>query len=274
MTTAGDIVNAALEDVGVLAVGQTALAEDMNGGLVRLNRMIGQFNRRRWLIFHLVDVICQTTGDESYTIGQGAQLNVPRPDKIENGCFFRQFVSGPAGAAFNDDFNDDFVHEQTSNGFSVDYPLTILESREDYNKIALKAMQSWPSFIYYDAAYTLRTPIAGGSVQYPCGNIIINPVPTPGQFELHILVKDVLNTFAVPSTELVLPPEYEEALEYNLALRLCAKYQIEVPVAVAGLARAALATIRSANSQVPLLQLPGDLVGNGGRYNVYSDRSY
>lgn len=245
MTTARDIIASALEDVGIVGVGQTPLAEDMNYGLVRLNRMIGQFNERRWLVFHLVDAVAQTTGNASYTVGPGGVFNVAsgRPDKLEDGCFFRQFVTGAGNSSY-----------------PVDYPLTLLEAREDYNRIALKNMASWPSFIYYDAAM-------------PLGNLYINPVPTAGQFEIHILIKDALATLANLSTVLATPPAYEEAFEYNLALRFCAKYQIEATREIAGLARAALSTIRSANTQIPLQELPAALTGSGRRYNIYSDRS-
>jgi hypothetical protein len=89
---------------------------------------------------------------------------------------------------------------------------------------------------------------------------------------LHILVKDVLATYPTPATVLSVPPEYEEAFEFNLALRFAAKYNLDASREVIGLARAALATIRSANTQVPLAQLPSGLVSNGQNYNIYSDR--
>jgi hypothetical protein len=279
MTTARDIITRALEDVGVVGVGQTPLAEDVNYGLTRLNSMIGQFNRRRWLVFHTKDVVCQTTGNAVYTVGVGADFNVPRPDKLENGCFFRQYTNGgpTGGGDFNSDFNNDFSTGNGQSQYAVDYPLTLIEAREDYNKIALKGMGSWPSFVFYDPAYTMRVANGGapGSAEYPCGNLFINPVPHPGQFELHILVKDVLQTLANANTVLSTPPEYEEAFEYNLALRFLTKYQITEPgivSSVSALARASLATIRSANSQVALLSLPNTLIGDGRRYNIYSDR--
>ena len=50
ISTVGDLITLALKDSGVLGAGQTALAEDMNDALSRLNMMLGQWNRRRWLI--------------------------------------------------------------------------------------------------------------------------------------------------------------------------------------------------------------------------------
>lgn len=134
-------------------------------------------------------------------------------------------------------------------------------------------MSSWPAFLFYDPASTLLVPPAGGAAA-PTGFLYVNPIPLAGQFEIHILVKDVLATLANLSTVLATPPEYEEALEYNLAIRFAAKYQIDASKEVLGLAQAALATIRSANTQVPLLDLPVGLTSNGSRYNIFSDRAY
>jgi hypothetical protein len=284
-TTARDIIVRALEDVGVVGVGQTPLAADVNFGLTRLNAMIGQFNRRRWLVYHTVDVACPTTGLNVYSVGLGMNFNIPRPDKLEDGCYFRQYFSGssgspnsnsPTNADFSSDFNADFGPLQLisqPNGYAVDYPLALLQSREDWNRIPLKDMNSWPAFIFYDPANSFMSP-GGALPPVATGFLYINPVPMTGQFELHILVKDVLTTFANLSTVLATPPEYEEAFEYNLAIRFAAKYQIDCPKEVLGLAAAALATIRSANTQVPLLELPVGLTSNGSRYNIWSDRDY
>lgn len=252
--------------------------------------MIGQFNRRRWLIYHTIDVACPTTGLNVYSVGPGQNFNIPRPDKLEDGCYFRQYFSGSPGAsnsnqptasAVSTDFGPDFGPSGLVSqppGYAVDYPLALLQSREDWDRIPLKNMNSWPAFIFYDPANTLMTPMGTGTTPLPgqvavrTGFLYINPAPMAGSFELHILVKDVLATLANLSTVLATPPEYEEAFEYNLAIRFAAKYQIDCPKEVLGLASAALATIRSANTQVPLLELPGALVSRGSRYNIFSDR--
>lgn len=279
MTTARDIIYRALEDVGIVGVGQTPLAEDLNFGLQRFNAMIGQFNRRRWLVFHTVLVSCITTGNPVYSFGQGGNFNYPRVDKLETGCFFRQAVGGSLGTGddFNNDFNQDFgpLPNPSGGGFLVDYPLTLLESRADFNRIALKNLPSWPSFIFYDAANVPTLPIGAnpGTPTYPVGYVHINPVPMAGQFEIFLNVKDLLVTLSNLSTVLATPPEYEEAFEFNLALRFAAKYQIEASREIIGLAKAALATIRSANTQVPQLQLPVGLTQAGARYSVWSDRA-
>lgn len=294
MSTVRDIIVRSLEDVGVIGVGQTPLSEDVNYGLSRFNAMIGQFNRRRWFIWHTVDVACQTTGLNIYTVGLNGNFSIPRPDQLEDGCYFRQYFTGAPGSTnsnrpftggdFNSDFNADFGGNQTvivsqPGGYAVDYPLILLQSREDWNRIALKSMPSWPAYVFYDAANTqviapnTITQLTPQGVPYPTGFLYINPVPYAGQFEIHILVKDVLSTYANLTTLLSSPPEYEEFFEFQLAIRFCVKYQIDASRELLGLARASAATIRSANTQVPSLGLPVGLTAQGARYNIYSDRS-
>lgn len=67
-----------------------------------------------------------------------------------------------------------------------------------------------------------------------------------------------------------LPEEYEEALIYNLSLRLSAMYQLEATQATMRLAKASLNTIRISNTQVPSLVMPASLRSRGYGFNIYS----
>lgn len=237
MTTARDLINDSLKDAGAIGVGQTALAEDINDGLKRLNAMLAQWSRQRWLVYHLIDVAFTADGSLNYSIGAGGDLNYPRPDRIE-AAFFRQIAGVP--------------------GNQVDYPLGVLNSREDYNRIALKGMQSFPSVVFYDSGY-------------PLGYVYIWPVPTD-LYEIHLSLKATLTAFANLNSDVNLPPEYEEALRVNLAVRLRVKYQMPIDGQLIGLAKSALNVIRNSNAQIPSLQMPNDLVRGGGNYNIFADR--
>lgn len=236
-TTALDIIKLALAATGIIGLGQTPRAEDSNRALVLMNMMLGQWQRKRWLIWHLVDQALVMTGAQSYTIGIGGQFNVARPDRVE-AAFIRMLV--PTGPN------------------QIDYPLKLLESREDYNRLALKTLNSFPQYLFYDSAY-------------PLGNIFPWPIPS-SQYELHLSLKEQLGTFALVSTAVNLPPEYFEALWTNLAMRLFPIYQREIDMTVAALAKASLNTIRGANTQIPVLGIPRALAPGGG-YNIYSDSS-
>jgi hypothetical protein len=175
----------------------------------------------------------------SYSVGPGGNFNVMRPDRLE-AAFFRQFINS------------------TPN--QVDYPLEILESREDYNRIVLKTLPSLPRYIFYDAAW-------------PLGFVYPWPVPQAGIYEIHLTLKETLNQFASLSQAIQLPPEYEEALWTNLCLRLAPIYQMQARPEVVGLAKSSLAVIRGANTQVPRLTIPVYL-NRPALYDANSDRLY
>lgn len=239
MTTALSLINLCLREAGVIGVGQTTQAEDVNDALMLLNGMMGQWSRRRWLVYHLIDVTTQGTGALSYTLGPGGDFNLTqRPDKIE-AAFFRQTV----GTVPN----------------QVDYPLAPIWSREEYNDIALKSLNSFPQVYFYDSAF-------------PLGSVFIWPLPS-NQYEIHLSIKDTLQTFDTLTTEINLPPEYFEALHYNLAVRLRPLYQLPPDGSLTQLAKLALNTIKNANAQIPALQMPSDLI-HGSNYNIFSDQQY
>jgi hypothetical protein len=236
MATARDLITLSLKDAGIVGVGQTANAEDINDGLTRLNAMIAQWSRRRWLVYHLVDVVFTATGALSYSIGIGGDIPANRPDQIES-AFFRQTV----GSIPN----------------QVDYPLFILPSRENYNMIALKTLQSFPQYLFYDSGW-------------PLGNVFIWPVPT-SLYEVHLSLKATLQQVSNLTDVINFPPEYEEALRLNLSVRLRVAYQMSPDPGLNALAKVALNTIKNSNAQIPTLQLPGDLVRSRLPYNLYSD---
>lgn len=239
MATALDIINLAQEAVGNLGVGEVLSAEESNKSLRMLNMMLGQWNRKRWLIYRLVETSFAMTGAQSYTVGAGGNFNIARPDRLEF-AFMRQ--------------------TNIANPNRIDYPLQILESREDYSAIAIKQLQASPStFIWYDPAY-------------PLGSVYPWPVPS-NEYSLFILTKAVLVEFAALGTTVALPPEYEEALWTNLCLRLAPTYQLPVPEDVKALAKSSRNVLRGANAQIARLTMPPELCRNG-LYNIYSDRTY
>lgn len=240
-TTPLDIITQALKKAGILGVGQIALAEDTNDAYSDLQDMLGQWQRKRWLIWHLVDYAFTSTGAQSYTVGPGGNFNIsPRPDRIES-AFFRQLINS------------------TPN--QVDYPLSIIEAREDYNLIALKQLSSFPQYLFYDSAFPT-------GVAYPW------PIPSASLYSIHLTVKETLAQFTSLAQTISLPLEYFAALKFNLAVRLRQAYQLPADVVLVGLAKDALNVIRNANLQIPRLQIPKELIRPGGVYNIFSDQFY
>lgn len=240
-TTVLDIVTLALKDCGALGVGQTALPEDANDAFTKLNWMLAQWNRKRWLVYHLIDKQITSTGAQFYSIGpSGADITMSeRPDKLES-AFFRQLVQSQPN--------------------QIDYPLEILQSHEDYNNIALKSLVSFPSYVFYNPAY-------------PNGNLFPWPIPQPDIYALWFTFKEILAQFTSLAQVIVLPTEYMAALHYNLVIRLYPQYSRADPTFQINvqLAKDSLNVIRESYTAISRLQMPTDLV-RPGIYNPYSDQ--
>lgn len=232
MTTPVELINLALKKVGVLGVGQTAAAEDIQDAFTELNMMLAQWAVKRNVVHQILDVGIPSTGQQTYTVGPGGDYNMPRPSKIV-GAYARQETNPP-----------------------IDYPLQVLPSMTDYVRIPTKTIASLPSTVYYDP-------------QFPLGVLHVWPVSVVG-YSVHILALSPLARFETPYDDINLPPEYEEALMYNLAGRLFPSYGMPENQTVISLAAASLNTVRMANAQIGRLYMPADLVRRG-RYNVYSD---
>lgn len=243
LTTIGDLVTQCLKEAGVLGVGQTANAEDSNECWFRIQAMLQQWERKRWLVYHLVDLSKVSTGAASYSVGPGGDIDTGagtvRPAKIES-AFLRQLV--------------------TSAPNQVDYPLEVLQSWEDFSRIRLKSLVAFPQAVFLDAGWPLAT-------------LHIYPIPNATIYETHLQVLAQLPVkYATLATLVNLPYEYYYAILTNGALRLRPKYQIPTYPGdpLPGLAKDALNVLRGANTQIARLQLPD--LGRSTQYNIFSDQ--
>ncbi len=227
ITTTGDLITFALRTAGINGVGQTPLAEDSNTGLQLLRNMLAEWQRRRWLVWTLAGTAITSTGAAFYSVGPSGDFDIARPDKIE--AAYARLLP-------------------TQAGLSVDYPLTIIASREDYSQITLKGLTTFPGALYYDPAF-------------PAGIAYFWPIPPDGQFELHIITKQTLPVYATLTDSLALPPEYISAALYSLAVELAMNYGLDPKPAVVARMAAALSVIRMANVQPATLNMPAGITG-------------
>lgn len=153
---------------------------------------------------------------------------------------------------------------QISQPNQVDYFMDILQSHEDYDKIALKKLQSFPGAVFLDS-------------DHPLGNLYFYPVPQANIYSINVTVREQLQTsFVTLATPLNLPWEYYSAILYNLALRLRGTFQIPPPPGdqLPGLANNALNVLRGPNTQIARLKMPKELTRSSGIYNIFSDQNY
>jgi hypothetical protein len=248
ITTIGDLCSAQLRECGAVGIGQTASADEITDAWARTQWMIQQWERKRWLIYHLVDLHLVSTGAQTYTVGPGGDFNTgtaklsARPNRLES-AFLRQIQTTPPN--------------------QIDYPLEVIQSWEDYGRIALKSLVSFPGAVFLDT-------------DWPLGVLHTYPVPNANIYEIHLQVRAQLpQSFPTLATEIVLPYEYYAAILYIGALRLRPKYRLPTFPGdpLPGLAKDAANVLRTGNAQIARLVMPGGLL-QGSQYNIFSDRFY
>jgi hypothetical protein len=238
--TCGDLLTNALQDSGVVGLDESIEPLQLTRAFRQVNWLLAQWARKRFLCYRIQDYSVVSTGALNYTVGLGGNINInPRPDRLEYA--FLRFLNQPFGSTL-----------------FVDIPLYIIQSHEDYSRIAVKNVGTLPWQIFYDPVW-------------PVGLLIPWPIPQASLYELHVGFKVVLPRFTNIAQTIMFPPEYEAALNWTLARRLRASYQMPVDNEINSLARESLNVIRLANTAVGVLRMPRFLRNRNRAYDVYGD---
>jgi hypothetical protein len=232
---AGQLLTNALQDAGIIGLDEAPEATVLNRAFRQANWLLAQWARKRWLVYRLEDYSFLSIGAQFYTVGLNQTVNIsPRPDRLEYA--FLRFLST----------------------FPVDIPLDIIQSHEDYSRITVKTIGTLPWRIFYDPAWSI-------------GILRPWPVPQASLYEIHVGFKVVLPRFTGVQQPINFPPEYEAALNWCLAARLRASYQLPPDPKVDSLARDALNTIRLANTAMSTMQTPVYLRRRNTAYDYRGD---
>lgn len=242
MTTVNDVLNEAFRKSGVLGLGQTMDGGDIVSGLADFNDMVSQWNTMRWMVWDLVTLGYISTATSPLTVGNGGNFNVAvAPNRIES-AFQRQIVT---------------------TGLNVDTPIEIIPSREEYNRLSLKQLQSFGLYAFYDNSY-------------PMGNLYLYPIPNASIYEIFISIKNAIPVYttATLATVLPTPAHYIAALKFNLAKRFRQAYGkgLRPDPELNALAQSALEIVKQSNLQIPELVMPRTLIIQSSGYNILSDQ--
>jgi hypothetical protein len=230
--TAQQVVFLALRMAGRITDEQSVSdsSKDVNDAFSLLVMMLGQWQRKRWLVWNEQELSKVSTGANYYSIGPGQDFDSPRPDEIHAAwCRLKPF-SGPN---------------------AVDLPLSIIESHEDWASIGVKDLKSLPAAVFYDSSF-------------PIGRVYFWPVPPAADYEMHLVVKATLPIPVTVTDAMALPPEYLDAVVSNLACRIVVASGGQISPFLLGQARASLDTVKLANTQIPQLGMPAALAGRRG----------
>lgn len=206
--------------------------------------MLALWNEKRWLVWHLLDFGFSSDGRSvPYSCGPSGNFNMnPRPSRIES-AYVRQLNTG---------------------SYHVDTPLVVVQAREEWSRLALKTLISFPKYIFLDTAF-------------PLGLVNLYPWPNAGIYEIHIVVKDVFPISLTNTTSFAnYPPVTIPCMKFNLARWFRQAYGkgLRPDIELNNMANDTLETIRQAQVQVPELNMPRMLVSVPSLYNIYGDYAY
>jgi hypothetical protein len=196
--------------------------------------MLDSWSNERLMIHTLTQTSFGLTASQgSYTIGNGGNFNMTRPQRIIDPCWIRD--SG-----------------------NIDYPLQLINA-EAYGKIPDKTTDgTYPQYLYYDYGYSATST----------GTVYFWPEPDTG-LSTFINTLQPLQTLSTISHSVIMPPGYQDAIELNYAVRSA----FGVAPVSPELERAAMkakAALKMQNSPAPISRL--DLMAGNqlGRRTIFT----
>lgn len=233
--TARELITSAMRLSGILAQGEVPSSNEANDALSSLNDMIDTWSNEQLLIpAKAYETFPLVVGQQTYLMGSGASdFNTTRPQFIE-----------------------DINFQQVSSNPPYELPIKILNQNQ-WASITTKTLTSnfptkmWPQYTYPHA--TLRF--------WPIPNISVNVV---------IWSWKTLSTLTTLDTALSVPPGYNKALRYNLAVELGPEYGKSLDPIIIAHATESKAVLKRMNSRVDLLGVDSGLLQQKSSFNWYT----
>lgn len=229
--TGRDLVSASLRLIGAIASGDSMAAQEATDGLSALNRMLASWSTESLLVNAKVrEVFPLVPGQQAYTMGVTGNFNTSRPLKIEAALI-----------------------QVTGSSQPPELALQVL-NMEQFASIVVKGVtSSIPTYLYCEGTNPLET---------------LNLWPIPSTLQSIVLYSwKPLSTFPDINTDVVFPPGYDEALIYNLAIRLAPEYGKSTPGEVMQIATDAKAAIKRMNTKPQYLQIDDGIASKSGGWN-------
>lgn len=241
MATVLDLSTAALQDLGVLAANESPPAADANYCLSTLNRLVDQWAAERLMMYAVTrSTWAITSGDGSYTIGSGGNINIPWPVYVQN----VQFVDESTDAPY------------------TEYPMSMLTD-DAWAAVPQKDLESnLPTCWYLDRAYALGL-----------GNLRLWPIPTNSDLVGVIYAATQVSEFTALTQTVYLPPGYRELIVTALAARIAPAFnQTGMVPALNDVADKAKRIVKTSNTRILDMSFDSAVLPQGGRYyfDIYS----
>lgn len=232
MATVRELITSSLRVISVVQKSEPITADEAQDALEVLNDLLASWANDSLMIYARTwETFNLVPGQLKYTIGAGGDFNTTRPTQIISAYYMQA-------------------------GSDITYPLTQITDDQYALEINQKNLSSnIPEFYNFDNAY-------------PLASIRIWQVPSVAS-TFNMQSEKQVSSFASLDDEVILPPGWNRALRYNLAIDLAPEYNQEITPVIAEIARESKSLLMSqALKNRPLTFIPGT-IGQG--YSVYGD---
>lgn len=229
--TARELISAALRLLGAIAPGESLAASEAKDGLSALNLMLDSWSTESLMIYQTeIENFPFVVGKQTYSMGAGGDFDTARPVSIGNAL-----VRIPSA------------------GTNTELPIKVV-TEDEWARIILKeTASSIPTYLYMEGSYPLAT-------------LYIWPVPSVAN-ELVLYSAKPLTKLTSLDSEISMPPGYERALKYNLAVELAPEFGRSVTPEVLGVAVDSKAALKRINSKPQYLEVDKALRASSPTWN-------
>ena len=240
--TALEIITTSLKLIGVLSHGEVAEPEEAQDCLARMNTMLNTWAAER-LSTYVVNrsLYTLTAGQQRYTLGPTGDFVQQRPQWIDRmGILQQQNTDQP-----------------------IELPLKLLTTQRWLGQVPVKNItSSLPTRVYVDGAFPNR-------------NMDFWPFPDIGNLQISVYWAESLSQFTVLTTDTSFPPAYDEAIIYNLAVRLMPEFGHQTDPAIVVRALELFSIVKSSQMATHMEELVVDdaLTATGKTFDWRSDNT-
>lgn len=130
---------------------------------------------------------------------------------------------------------------------TLSYPVEVITA-EEFALITIKTLtNAWPYRLWYQP-------------NIPDGTINLWPVPDASS-TLHVITRTPVNAFAALTDVVSLPPGYEDAICFNLAVYMAPEYEREPSKVVTAMAKETIKILKRTNNETPRMYFDYSLLG-------------
>lgn len=226
--TALDVITAAMLRINAIAPGENPTDGEAETGLNNLNDMMDAWQAERLMIYSIQrQVFTLNSGQQSYTVGPGGDIDIPRPPTIN-----RMGIINLSNAAQ-----------------PLELPLQMLTDTQWQLTPVKQIYSTLPQLVYDDGGYPWRT-------------LYLWCIPSVS-VGLALYIPALLGAFIDLATDYEFPPGYADAIKWNLAVRIAPEFGGFMPPTLPALALEAKARVKSINTPSLDLRCDEALVGRG-----------